>query len=65
MWLYQLHIDIELYFKKEKQHKAQDLTTTHTTATELSRKVEGWGHKLYMDNFFSSPALFDDLTKKN
>ena len=32
--------------------------------TELTRKIEGCGHKLYMDNFFSSPELFDDLLKK-
>jgi hypothetical protein len=43
---------------------AQDLTATHATVTLLTRKVEGRGHKLYMDNFFSSPDLFDDLTKK-
>ena len=31
--------------------------------TELMRKI-GRGHKLYMDNFFSSPELFDDLGNK-
>ena len=29
----------------------------------LTRGVEGFGHKLYMD-FFSSPDLFDDLAQK-
>jgi len=43
---------------------AQHVTTTHATVTELMRKIEGRGHKLYMDNFFSSPELFDDLVKK-
>ena len=28
------------------------------------RKVEGFGHKLYVDNFFSSPDLFDELAQK-
>jgi len=32
--------------------------------TELTRKIEGRGHKLYMDNFFSSSELFDDFMKK-
>ena len=32
--------------------------------TNLTRRVEGVGHKLYMDNFFSSPDLFDDLAQK-
>ena len=36
----------------------------HLTATELMRKIEGHGHKLYIDNIFSSPELFDDLAKK-
>jgi len=32
--------------------------------TNLRRVVEGLGHKLYMDNFFSTPDLFDDLAQK-
>jgi hypothetical protein len=28
------------------------------------REVEGVSHKLYMDNFFSSPDLYDDLIQK-
>jgi len=43
---------------------AQHMTATHVTLTELTRKIEGHSHKLYMDNFFSSPELFDDLVKK-
>ena len=43
---------------------AQHMTATHATVTELMRKIKGHGHKLYMDNFFSSPELFDDLAKK-
>jgi hypothetical protein len=27
----------------------------------LTGRVQGLGHKLFMDNFFSSPRLFDDL----
>jgi len=33
-------------------------------ASKLTRKIEGRGLKLYVDNLFSSPELFDDLVKK-
>ena len=50
---------------KDRQRAAQHLTATHTTMTNLTRGVEGFGHKLYMDNYFSSPDLFDALAQKN
>jgi hypothetical protein len=28
----------------------------------LTRIVEGVGHKLYMDSYFSSPDLYDDIS---
>jgi hypothetical protein len=37
------------------------MTSTHATIRHLTSRVEGFGHKLFMDNFFSSPRLFDDL----
>jgi hypothetical protein len=49
---------------KDRQHTAQHMTATHVTVTELTRKIKGHGHKLYMVNFFPSPELFDDLAKK-
>jgi hypothetical protein len=54
---------MKVYLGKDRQRTTQHLTATHVTATELTRKV-GHDHKLYMDNFFSSPALFDELAKK-
>ena len=39
---------------------AQHMTATHATVTELTRKTEACGHKLYMVNLFPSPELFDD-----
>ena len=55
---------MKVYLGKDRQRTAQHVTATHVTVTELTRKIEGRGHKLYMDNFFSSPKLFDDLLKK-
>jgi hypothetical protein len=43
---------------------AQHLIATHMTVTKLMSKIEGHGHRLYMDSFFSSPSLFDVLAKK-
>ena len=43
---------------------AQHVRATYATMTELTRKTEGCRHELYMDNFFSSPELYDDFTKK-
>ena len=56
--------DMDVYLGKDRQRVAQHLTATHATVTNLTRKVEGVGHKLYMDNFFSSPDLYDDLIQK-
>jgi len=56
--------DMDAYLGKDGQRVAQQLTATHATVTNLTRRVEGVGHKLYMDNFFSSPDLYDDLIQK-
>jgi hypothetical protein len=31
---------------------------------ELVRKVEGVGHKIFMDNYFTSPKFFNDLLRR-
>jgi len=46
---------MKVYLGKDRQHMAQHMTATHAKETEMTRKKEGRGHKLYMDNFFSSP----------
>jgi hypothetical protein len=56
--------DMGVYLGNDRQQPAQHLAATHTTVTNLTRRVEGVGHKLYMDSFFSSPDLFDDLAQK-
>ena len=56
--------DMKVYLGKNRQRTAQHVTANHATVTELTRKIQASGHKLYMDNFFSSPELFGDLAKK-
>jgi hypothetical protein len=52
--------DMEVCLGKDRTQATADMTT-HTIVKRLTRKI-GHGHKLYMD-FFSSPDLFDNLTK--
>jgi len=40
------------------------MTATHGNVLELVRRVEGLGHKLHMDSYFSLPALFVDLFRR-
>jgi len=56
--------DMNVYLGKDRQRTAQHLTATHNTVANLTRGVEGFGHKLYMDNFYSSPNLYDNLAQK-
>jgi hypothetical protein len=53
-----------VYLGRYRQRTAQHLTATHATVSELTEKIQGRGHKLYMDNYFSSPDLFDDMATK-
>jgi hypothetical protein len=41
-----------------------DTIGTRETVNQLTRKLESQGHKLEMDNFFSLPNLFNDLTNR-
>jgi hypothetical protein len=34
------------------------MTATHAIVMELAARFENVGHKIFMDNFSSSPALF-------
>ena len=48
--------DMTVYLGNDRQRTAQHLTATHATVSEVTKKVQGHGHKLYMDNYFSSPT---------
>jgi len=52
---------MSVYLGKQRLLATQKMSATHGTVLELVRRVEGLGHKLYMDSYFSSPALFNDL----
>jgi hypothetical protein len=52
---------MRVYLGKGRTCATETMTATHATVAGLMRRVENAGHKLYMDNFFSSPDLFDNL----
>jgi hypothetical protein len=54
---------MEVYLWKDRTRVTADMTVTHAMVKRLTRKVEGYGHKLYMD-IFSSPDLFDDCLNR-
>ena len=56
--------DMEVYLGKDKKSAMTDMTVTHATVKQLTRRVQWRGHKLHMDNYFSSPDLYNDLTKQ-
>jgi len=55
--------DMRVYLGKDSDSATDDMTATHATVRHLTSRVEGLGHKIFMDNFFSSPRLFDDLDR--
>ena len=53
--------NMTVYLGKDRKHVTPSMTATHATVTGLATGIEHLGNKLYMDNFFSSPVLFDDV----
>jgi hypothetical protein len=56
--------NMSVHLGKDKKCATATMTATHTTVTGLTTRTENLGHELYMNNFFSSPDLFDDLHMK-
>ena len=53
--------DMSVYLGKQRQHATAEITATHGTVLQVIQRVEGLGHKIFMDNYFTSHALFDGL----
>ena len=54
-----------LYTGKSANEEAQaDVGLTHRVVTDLVDVIYDKGHIIYMDNYFSSPALFEELAEK-
>jgi len=54
--------DMKVYL--DSRSATDDMTATHTTVRHLTCRVEGLGHKLFMDNLLPSPKLFDNLLRR-
>ena len=55
---------MSVYLGKQRQHAITQITATHGTVLQLIRRVEGLGQKNFMDNYITSPDLFDDLFQR-
>lgn len=47
--------NVGMYLGKNRKHAITDVTAQHATVKQLTRKVNGHGHKLYFDSYFSFP----------
>ena len=56
--------NMTVHLCKDRKCVTHSLTTTHANVMGLVARTEHLGHKLYMNNFFSSPASFDCLHTK-
>jgi len=56
--------DMRVYLGRDSHSATDYMSETHTTVRHLTSRVEGLGHKIFMDSFFSSPRLFDDLDRR-
>ena len=55
---------MRVYLGRYSHSATDNMTATHATVRHLTSRVEGLGHRIFMDNFFSSPRLFDDLDSR-
>jgi len=55
---------MRVYLGRDTHSATDDVTATHTTVGHLTSRVEGLGRKIFMDNSFSSPTLFNFLDRR-
>ena len=55
--------DMRVYLGTDS-HSATDMTVTHATVGHLTSRVQDLGHKIFVDNLFLSPRLFDDCDRR-
>ena len=56
--------DMKVYSGRDSHYATDDMTSTQATVRHWTCRVEGLGHKLFMDNFFSLPRIFYDLLRR-
>eukprot|EP00731_Ephydatia_muelleri_P022408 Em0014g999a len=58
-----ISIDESIIAFKGKQEREDGVGLSHQVVMSLSRPLQHKGYHLYSDNFYSSPALFEELSK--
>jgi len=56
---------MKVYFAKDGKRATTDITETQATVKQMTRTEKECGHESRMDNYFSSPDLYNDLTELN
>jgi len=54
---------MKVYLGRDSRSATDNMTAAYTTVRHLTCRGEGLGHKPFMDNFLSSPRLFDNLLR--
>jgi len=54
---------MRVYLGRDPHSTTNNMTATHETVRHFTCRAEGLGHKIRMENFFSSRRLFDDLDR--